>query len=94
MPAYLYPITIKRNHQTICYEETKTIENDRLTLKDLAFVGEDKFMVEELSRQEGYCITAFRSRKETDSERDFRVAGEEAYMAEYTRRKELRHPKN
>ncbi len=88
MPAYAYAIEIKRQNLPIRYDEIVEIEKDALTLADLGFVGEAPFSVRE-KECGGYTVSVSRTRYETDDERDARVAREEAYMAEYNRRKGL-----
>lgn len=96
MPPYAYPIKINREKQVIRFHEHKGIESNSLTLEDLQFVGQDKFSICEKEVEtgigcypEGYIITVYRSRLETDEEYNKRIASEEAYMAEYNKR----HPK-
>lgn len=88
MAAYAYAIQVKPDHQTIIFEESKTIENDALYLADLAFIGADMFSIHERDWRDGggYLISVRRSRLETDQERDDRVTRERAYMAEFLRR--------
>lgn len=90
MPAYAYPILIRRENLQVHFLEERLIESDRLTLADLQFAGADKFTVSEAEDQAGYLVSVSRSRLETDEERDLRVAREEAYMAEYRRRQAAR----
>ena len=85
MPAYMYPINIKREPKIIRFQETKQIESDILSLKDLQFVGEDKFDIE-LSPYNTYIITVYRSRLETSKEMNDRILKEENYMKEYNKR--------
>lgn len=87
MPAYAYPITIRRNKLTIQFDELVKIENDSLTLSDLQFVGDDSFSIHagELG-EPSYTVSVSRSRLETDDELAARVTREESYMAEYHRR--------
>ena len=88
MPAYAYPIKIKKARQTIHFDETKRLENDCLTLADLQFVGADDFSIclPDDDWATGYIVNVSRTRLETDEERNNRVQKEESYMAEYTRR--------
>lgn len=90
MPAYAYPITVRRTRQTIKWEETKDF--DSLSLEILQpFVGDEDFSVIQLDWQEGggYRIGVTRSRKETIEEYAARLAREVAYMKEYNKRKKV-----
>ena len=84
MPAYMYPININRKPKTICYRETKVIEVDFLNLNDLAFVGSDRFEIEQIPF--GYEITVYRTKLETKKQMQDRIKREEAYMVEYNKR--------
>ena len=88
MPAYAYPIKINRKYKIVNFEETKTIQDNILTLKDLRFTGDDPFSVTR-DEYDYHEITVYRNRHETKTEHDARVAQEEAYMAEYNKRKSL-----
>lgn len=100
MPAYAYPIQIKRKRQTIRFEEKVKLTEDWLTLPTLAFVGNDTFSICETEHDSGtgtytsgYTVTVNRQRPETDDEMNTRIASEESYMREYERRKALRQPR-
>jgi len=85
MGPYAYPIQIKKEKQSINFQETKTFET--LTIKELSpFVGEFPFDIEQ-DRYDFYEVTVYKSRLETIDERDIRVQGEENYMVEYNKRK-------
>ena len=92
MPPYAYPIKIDRNRQKIVFQENKTFEN-MLTLADLKFVGNDPFDVTR-DAYDYHEITVYRTRLETDQERDIRVAQEESYMKEYNRHQQLADIRN
>jgi len=85
MGAYMYPIRIIKAKQTVYFDEVVRLEGT-LTLEGLQFVGDDPFDAEVFEVGTGYEITVYRHRKETNEERKSRVAGEEAYMAEYNKR--------
>jgi hypothetical protein len=85
--SYAYPIQINREALRIHHEEVREIPQDYLTLADLQFVGADSFVVQERDSPGGWIVRVSRSRLETFQERDTRVAGEVAYMAEYYRRR-------
>lgn len=85
---YLYPITIKPEHQSVHYEQTVEINDNALTLAALAFVGTDTFSIQcgDSIHDAPYTVSVSRTRLETDEERDLRVARETSYMDEYRRR--------
>lgn len=95
MPAYAYPIKVDREKKTITYWEDHNIDEDRLTLALLApIVGEWTFTISEREvdtgigsmPDEGYTVSVFKSRQETDEELKARVCREESYMSEYNKR--------
>lgn len=88
----MYPIRVDKKRQTIDFDETVFIDSNSLTLEALKFVGEDAFSVH-VDDYDGYKISVSRSRLESEEERDIRVAKEEAYMAEYRKRKLARESK-
>jgi len=94
MPAYAYPITIKRTPQTITMDETIPLKSEILTIELLQpLVGGDPFTFNVTENERGgprYELTVTRTRIETAKELATRVAREEAYMDEYHRRQAVR----
>jgi hypothetical protein len=85
--GYTSPITIALERQTISHVEKRFIDKGRLTLSDLSFVGKDEFTISEASsKYDGFNVQVFRSRLETEEERQTRVQLEALYMQEYKRR--------
>jgi hypothetical protein len=90
MPAYAYPINIDRNNKEIQYTDRYELDNDSLVISDLSsIVGNDRFSIDSEELLDGYVVTVYRSKLESDEVRDKRVAKEVRYMEEYTRRKAI-----
>ena len=72
MPAYAYPIKIRKNKQWFYFDEIHELESNLLTLEALQFVGNDAFSICPPAEgfNSGYVINVSRSRLETDEERD------------------------
>ncbi|UYZ60067.1 hypothetical protein [Hymenobacter latericus] len=90
MPAFAYPIKINRSKEVIPATFTEYTDSTRLTLKELEpIVGANPFSVSEDTS--GYRIEVYATRLETDEEYNARISRQEAYMAEYNRRKQAKH---
>lgn len=95
MPAYAYPITIKRKKQLISFDERHEIAPP-LTLELLAPIVEDNaFTIQEDDAQfsNSYILTVHKSRLETDEEQTARIDKEKRYMIEYKKRHPKQEPK-
>jgi hypothetical protein len=90
MPAYAYPITIKREPLKIRYHRSITLEDSTLTLALLRqyVTEEERFSIDETD--EGLYSRTILSisgeRYETEEEVKARVTKEERYMEEYNKR--------
>ena len=90
MPAYAYPIVIKREKQEVKDQREITLESRLFTLQDLRnHVAEGEMF--SIDKMEGYfgdaiILTVYKTRLETDEELRARVESEEKYMEEYNKR--------
>ena len=90
MPAYAYPIIIKRDHQKVRYSKNIELDDHVLTLEILSklVTASERFCIVETD--EGFYSKTILSitgdRYETDEELTQRVEKEERYMAEYNKR--------
>jgi hypothetical protein len=85
--GYRKPITVDREAQRLEYVENYLVSKPKLTLEDLSFVKQHEFAIEEQMTQDGgFLVKVFRSRLETEEERQTRVQLEALYMQEYKRR--------
>jgi hypothetical protein len=90
MPAYAYPITIKRERQKVRYSKTIELDDHVLTLGILSklVTPDERFCIVEtdegLYSRTILSISGFRL--ETDEELADRVKKEESYMIEYNKR--------
>jgi hypothetical protein len=91
MPAYAYPIQIKREPQKVKYQKQFELESALLTLSELRkYVSEDEqFAINEEGEPpfgDKIVLHVYGYRMETNEELRTRVAKEEAYMEEYNKR--------
>lgn len=94
MPAYAYPIPIKRKKQIIQYDERHEIAPP-LTIALLApIVGDSPFTIRDNDEQfsNSYILTVHKNRLETDEEQKMRVNREKRYMTEYNKRRPKQEP--
>lgn len=95
MPAYMYPIVIKKDRQKVRYTKDIELDNDGvLTLSILrTYVNEDEcFSIVEKRSVMGcaYLLRVSGQRLETKDECTARVEKEEKYMAEYNKRHNIK----
>lgn len=87
MPAYSYPITIKRDPQKVRYTNNIEVESDIFTLAELRkyVKEEERFSIiqNENTRFGSYILSVSGERLETPKETASRVEKEEAYMEKY-----------
>lgn len=89
MPAYAYPINIKRDRQKVRYVKEIELDSNILTLDMLSklIAKDERFSITE-THEGGTTLTIIGDRLETDEELTQSVQKEERYMAEYNRRKQ------
>lgn len=92
MGAYAYPIIIKREPQKVRYTRTVALDSHVLTVAKIASLVKENeyFSVTELENY-SYELIISGDRLETQDELNYRVAKEEKYMAEYTKRKQNKY---
>ena len=93
MPAYAYPIQIKRERQKVRYHKSIKLENEGIfTIDELSklVTHDERFSIVEREYNSMFGKDIFLSitgeRLETDEELNARIEKEEKYMAEYNKR--------
>lgn len=87
MPAYAYPIEVKYEPQELSFTDTMEVEPPLSMGVLFGFTGNNPFDTDYDEDTNLYTITVYKKRLESNEELHRRLAREEAYMAEYHKRK-------
>jgi hypothetical protein len=92
MAAYAYPIVINYGREKIAKEHVQRIfQGLKMSLDDLKKIVGDNVFSLDYEHDSQYIIIEWNTyRDETDEEQAARIAKEEAYMLEYSKRKEVK----